>query len=418
MIYPQNMVTRLPAMTYIHILDTNTQAITLETGPKTFVCLSGHKVIFGPEKFVTVPPQHYVTVSNPVVLDKDGKVVLDGNGQALLQHGDMEVRTERAPFPLFPGEKLDHAVRALPTVPMNGAMRMEATRDIVAPDGKVIHRVGEEWLEIGPKVLVPHPGARIVSQVSNYLIAPNEALHMRATRDLVDVNGEKRVAGEEYLVRTVGSYLPILDEQVLGKVTATVLTPKIALCVIATGKFVDQFGKERNIGDQWLVTNEQTESYIPSVNEKIARTVPITALSSRQFCVIQDPVDPATGLNQYGTKTIRRGPAKFFLLPDEVLVRGPEEVTVLQEDQAMELMATERFEDKVGTRTVVRNPGETWRLVGPAEYWFPLEVRLLTHLRPVARVPSLGIMIFDKSQLYLMAALLFFLLVLLVRFLY
>jgi len=419
MIYPQNLVTRLPAMTYIHILDTNTQAIRLETGPKTFVCLSGHKVIFGPEKFVTVPPQQYVTVSNPVVVDKTGAVVLDKNGQAILQHGDSEVRTERSPFPLYPGEKLDHAVRPLPTVPLNGALRMEATRDIVAADGKIVHKVGEEWLEIGPKVLIPHPGARMVSQVSNYLIAPNEALHIRAARDLVDVAGTKRIAGEEYLVRTVGSYLPILDEQVVAKVTATILTPKVALLAQAKLTFVDQFGVQRKIGEQWLVTNEKTESYIPGVEESIVQTVPITTLSSRQYCIVSHPVDPDTGLNQLGKQELRRGPQTFFLQPYEVITQGPFEVTVLQEDEAIELMACEKFEDVVAPgKTITRHPGQTWRVVGPREYCTPLEVSLQRRLNAILRVPSLGIMVFDASHIYAVVAILFVLFALLIRSLF
>lgn len=374
-------------------------------------------MIFGPEKFVTVPPQHYTTISNPVQVDKLGKVVLDQNGQALLQHGDVEVRTEQSPFPLYPGESLAHAVRALPTVPVNSAMRMEATRDIVAPDGKILHKVGVEWLEIGPKVLIPHPGARIVSQVSNYLIAPNEALHMRANRDLVDTEGKKRIAGEEYLVRTVGSYLPILDEVVVGKVTATVLTPKVALLVAAKVTFTDQFGTRRKIGEQWLVTNEQTESYIPGVEETLLRTVPITALSARQYCVVENPADAATGKNQYGVKEIRRGPLTFFLQPDEVIVSGPTDVTVLQEDQAMELIAMEEFDDEVSGKVTKRHAGQVWRLVGPKEYWMPLQAQLRTYLRPVVHIPSLGIMIFDYSQLYAIGIAFIAFLVLLFRFL-
>lgn len=368
---------------------------------------------------MTVPPQQYVTVSNPVVIDKTGAVVLDKNGQAILQHGDSEVRTERSPFPLYPGEKLEHAVRPLPTVPLNGAMRMEATRDIVAADGKIVHKVGEEWLEIGPKVLIPHPGARMVSQVSNYLIAPNEALHIRAARDLLDAAGTKRIAGEEYLVRTVGSYLPILDEQVIGKVTATVLTPKVALLVQAKLTFVDQFGVQRKIGEQWLVTNDKTESYIPGVEESIIVTVPITTLSARQYCVVANPVDPDTGLNQFGKSEIRRGPQTFFLQPYEVINQGPLEVTVLQEDEAIELMATEKFEDVVAPgKTITRHPGQTWRIVGPREYWMPLEVILQTRLNAVLRIPSIGIMVFDRGQIYAVVALLFLLFALFIRSLF
>lgn len=374
----------------------------METGPKTCVCLSGQKVIYGPEKFVMVPPQHYATILNPVVVGKDGKVALDANGQALLRHGDTEVRTEQAPFPLYPGEKLEHAVRLLPIVPINGAMRMEAVRDVVAADGKIIHKAGEEWLEIGPKVLVPHPCARIVSSVSNYLIAPNEALHMRATRDLIDMEGKKRIAGEEYLVRTVGSYIPLLDEVVVGKLKAVVLTPKRALHISAKVSFIDQFGKQRKVGERWLVTNEDTESFIPGVEETIESQIDITTVTNREYCVIQDPYDAETGTYRYGEREIRRGPQSFFLQPFESLYREPTAVTVLQEDEAMELMALEKFEDElVGGKKVLRKPGQVWTINGPREYWLPLEVRVQRRLRPFLRIPSLGIFWFDASNLYI-----------------
>ena len=399
LIYPKGMVHRLPALTYIHVLDTNTQAIRLETGPKTFVCLSGQKVVFGPEQFVTVPPQQYVTVSNPCMVDQTGAVVLDKNGQALLRHGDVEVRTERSPFALFPGEKLDHAVKALPTVAMNAALRMEATRDIVAPDGKIIHKVGEEWLELGPKVLIPHPGARIVSTVTNHLIAADEALHIRASRDLIDFEGKKRLAGEEYLVKFVGSYLPILDEVVLAKLTATILTPKVALLLQAKLTFTDQFGKRRKVGERWLVTQQDTDSYIPGVEETIVHTQTITTLTARQYCVVENPLDE-NGRNRYGVQEIRRGPQTFFLQPDEFLAQPITDVLVLQEDDAYELMAREKFEDEVAPgKTVTRMPGQIWRIVGPKEYWKPLQVDIRNTFKPVLKLPSFGIILFDFGQL-------------------
>jgi major vault protein len=365
---------------------------------------------------VTVPPQQYVTVSNPAVVDKEGAVVLDKNGQALLRHGDVEVRTERSPFPLYPGEKLDHAVKPLPTVPVNGATRMEATRDIIAADGKIIRKVGEEWLELGPKVLIPHPGARIVSSVSNILIAPDEALRMRASKDLIDFQGKKRIAGEEYMVRIVGSYLPIIDEVVLGKVSATVLTPKLALLLQAKTTFTDQFGFDRKVGEQWLVTNENTESYIPGVEEILVRTVPITTLTSRQYCVVENPKDE-TGQNRYGVSEIRRGPQTFFLQPDEVLIQQITDVTVLQERDALELMAMEKFEDEVAPgKTVTRLPGQIWRISGPKEYWRPLQVSTRSQLVPVVHLPSLGIVIFDPTPLTVSAV--GFLVLLILYFIY
>lgn len=55
--------------------------------------------------------------------------------------------------------------------------------------------------------------------------------------------------------------------QVVEEVEAYTLTPKDALHIQANDNYTDQFGKTRNIGEEWLVTSEDTESYIPDVTE-------------------------------------------------------------------------------------------------------------------------------------------------------
>ena len=47
----------------------------------------------------------------------------------------------------------------------------------------------------------------IVKRVKSVVIKTNQALRLRAERELTDSTGEKRKAGEEWLVRTTGSYL-------------------------------------------------------------------------------------------------------------------------------------------------------------------------------------------------------------------
>ena len=63
-------------------------------------------------------------------------------------------------------------------------------------------------------------------------------------------------------------------EQVVEKVNAAVLTDKVALHVEALKTFVDRFGQERKTGECWLLTNQLTETFIPSVNEKIVKKIP------------------------------------------------------------------------------------------------------------------------------------------------
>ena len=72
-----------------------------------------HRVVYGPEKMITVPPRHYCIIENPVVRDKENKVVVDKNGQTLLHFADQDIRLAQQPFPLYPGEVLKQAVAPL-----------------------------------------------------------------------------------------------------------------------------------------------------------------------------------------------------------------------------------------------------------------------------------------------------------------
>ena len=81
---------------------------------------------------------------------------------------------------------------------------------------------------------------------------------------------------------------------------AYVLTDKKALQLRALKTFTDDFGKERMNGDEWLVTHADTETHIPNVYEQLVAVVDVVTLSSRQYCVILDPVDG--GKPQLGKK--------------------------------------------------------------------------------------------------------------------
>ena len=101
-----SIIYRIPPYNYIHVLDQNKNVSRLEIGPKTFVRQDNEKVIFGPEKMITVPPQSYCVIQNPVIKNDKGNVILDSNGQAKLAFSDTEIRFNGEPFPLYPGEIL------------------------------------------------------------------------------------------------------------------------------------------------------------------------------------------------------------------------------------------------------------------------------------------------------------------------
>lgn len=53
-------------------------------------------------------------------------------------------------------------------------------------------------------------------------------------------------------------------------------------------------------GEEWLVTLADTETHILSVYEELVAVVEVKTLSSRQYCVILDPVEE--GKPQLGKK--------------------------------------------------------------------------------------------------------------------
>lgn len=65
------------------------------------------------------------------------------------------------------------------------------------------------------------------------VIKQNQALRLRARKECFDRDGKERVTGEEWLVRSVGAYLPAVFEEVLDLVDAVILTEKVCAWVLA-----------------------------------------------------------------------------------------------------------------------------------------------------------------------------------------
>lgn len=76
-----------------------------------------------------------------------------------------------------------------------------------------------------------------------------------------------------------------------------------ALHVRALRPFKDAGGRNRRTGEEWLVTIADREAHIPSVSEEVVGVVDVTTLSSRQYCVILDPVG-TDGKPQLGQKRV------------------------------------------------------------------------------------------------------------------
>lgn len=230
-----------------------------------------------------------------------------------------------------------------------------------------------------PGTYIPHVEVQVVEIVRANVIKPLQALRLRAARQFTNASGVERKAGEEYYYRETGAYLPTVEEEVLETVNAFILTEKKALHLRATKTFVDVFEKKRLAGAEWLVTHAEAESHIPDVHEQVVGEVNVTVLNSRQYCIVVDPVDEATGKTQLGKRELRKGEKSFFLRPGERLENGIQNVQVLDSEEALLLRAREELKDGED----VRKPGDRWMIYGPCDYVPPVEVLIIEKRRVI-----------------------------------
>jgi len=198
---------------------------------------------------------------------------------------------------------------------------------------------------------------------------------LRAKNKFTDRNGTERKAGEEWLWRKTGAFIPDVDEDVVQKIIAEVLTDQTGIHLRATKTFEDKGGKSRKAGEEWLVTGEHASLYIPDVHETIIKRVTKITLTSRQYCIVLDPFDEKTGKQYFGRKELRQGERAFFLHPGETLEKGIQDVEVLAFNEGLLLRAKEEYVDKASAEK--HEPGDLWLIKGPCDYIPPIQVEIV-----------------------------------------
>jgi len=373
-------VIRIKPFHYIHVLDNNTNVTRVVVGPKTFTRQDHEQVVTSPTPMIMIPPRHYCIIKNPAKFDEKGKPMEDEFHQVIISHGDEVVRTHCKPFPLYPGEQLYGKVSPLMVVAPLTALKLRCIRDF---DDK---KAGDEWLFEGLNTYQPKVEVQVVDIVRAIIIKPNQALKLRATQAFYDEKaGAERYSGEEWLVRTEGAYMPSVYEQVVETISATILTEKKALHLMATCDLIDSFEKKRLAGEHWLVTNKDCTSYIPGVQEKVVGEINLTVLNNRQYCVVCNYVE--NGKNRLGMRQLRKGECSFFLQPGESLENGIQSVHILDAESALLLRAREAWQDK--------KPGERWMIYGPCEYVPPVEVEIIEKRRSIPLDVNEGVYVRD-----------------------
>ncbi|XP_065921043.1 major vault protein-like [Dysidea avara] len=383
---------------YVHVIDMNTNVTTLYVGPRNLMLADNQKLSAGPLPFVVIPPGHYCVVQNPI---DDTKPIVE-NEQCELKFGFTEVRLHKEPFPLYPGESLagasgnDYrpAIKKLPVVKQNHGIHLRALTDFT-DDNEVSRPAGSEWQLRGPLSYVPRPEVEVVRMVNPLIIGGGEALRMRAKQGFTDDEGVDRHTGQEWLVRKFGAYLPGVYEELVSKETCYTLTNQTALHLRSNETHKDQFGKNRIVGDEWIVTMDDSWTYIPDVTEELVKVDNMVVLNSRQYCVVLDPVG-SDGRPQLGTRVLKKGPDSFFLSPGEKLAEGIQNVFVLLSDEALLLTAAKEFVDITPQGDKVkRNPGDRWMISGPRDYVPPIEVNIIESRKAVALNKNEGIYVRD-----------------------
>ena len=404
-------IIRIPLRHYVHIKDALTNITYLVEGAKNYALKSNEILVKDITPHIQLGKSQYIMITNPVAKNEKG-VELESFGQVKLRWGEEEIRIDqdyRDPFPLYPGEEIKGKISDFVIVQANEELKLMAVRPFLDKIKEKQRKPGDMWMLRGPVNYVPRIECQILKKIQALIIKPNTAIQLRASRNCVDKYGNKRKAGEEWLVREAGSYLPNTDEEVVNScVKAYTLTDKVALHLKASCEFVDVYGKNRKAGEEWLVTIDNNDLHIPDVHEKVIKKVEILILSSRQFCVIINPV--VDGKPQYGKKFLKRGEASFFLQPGEELEDNKiKEVIVLDENDALLLKAKQVFSDG----KVERQPGERWMIKGPCEFVLPLELELLEKRKAIPLDENEGIYVRDiftgnikmiSGQTYLLAA--------------
>ena len=393
----EEKVTRIPPFEYIHVLDRNANICRLEIGPNIFVRKDHEEVVTGPSKMIRLQPMQSCRISNPVIMNSENNLIMTDFGEAKLHHGYEEIRYAEnypEPFPLYPGESLKGSISKYTIVGPNEALWIVALQGFEDKELNVERSAGDEWLVLGVCTYKPVIEAKVVKRVKAEVIKQGTALKLKARRDTKDKYGEVRRAGEEWLIREPGGYLPSVDEECLDIVKGLILTEKTAFQLRAINSFRDIYGEERRAGEQWLVTMAMGELHICDVYEILMQVVEVTTLTNRQYCRILHYMDPKTQQNNYGAKIIRKGECSFFLQPEEEIVEGIKEIIVLQEDEALLLLAKRGFKDEAGER---HSGGERWMFIGPGEYIPPLEVEIVEQRKSIPLDDNEGIYVRDTK---------------------
>jgi len=392
-------VLHVPPYNYVHLKDKQENIIFLKEGPISYVLQSHEELVKDVTPMIIIPPNNFIRISNPVIRDKNNKIIFEeGFAQAKLLFGEEEIRTHNKfpnPFPLYPGEEIKQNLKTAKILSDMECVYLEAYRDFYDERTKREVISGEKYMLKGPMTYYERIEENVLKFSSAQIIHANQALLLSAEIDLIDSKGIERKSGDTWLVRETGSYFPGPYENVKRMVKGEIIKSNEALTITAINSFVDIYKKQRKAGEIYLITNDISSTHIEDVHETIISKNKKTVLNKWQYCIILDPMNEE-GVNQYGTKIIKKGPASFFLQPNEKLekidnIRNIAEQILLSSDEALLVRAIKNYKDEYGSHLA----GELWMIYGPRTYIAPIEVNVIETRKTIPLDDSEGIYVRD-----------------------
>lgn len=363
---------------YIHVRDVNESLVKVVAGPETYIVQENEEVVGSavPKKMIIIPPMHYICIKNPIITKPDGTPEREKHGQPKLAFAEIEYRFSdkyKTPFYLHYGEEVQGKLEKLTFVKPNTALTLNALRNFTEEMG-VKRQNGDNWLFYGPQIFYPRPEIKVVNTIEAFIINPCWALRLKANQNFTGRDGIHHKAGEEYLIRQPGAYLVDVYETKVKLQKPLLINDRQAIHLRAIKGFKDVYEKEHKAGEEWILTPDITTWHVLDIYEEQVNLLNMIVLSKDQYAVILNPIG-LDGKNQKGSKKLMRGEKSFFLQPGEELENGIQNIIILNENEAVLLLAKEAFRDE--THKEDRIPGDKWMIKGPCRFLPPIEVEIV-----------------------------------------
>jgi major vault protein len=188
---------------------------------------------------------------------------------------ETEVRTSidyPEAFPLYPYEEIAQEQKQFIQLKDMEALLLKATRPFLDSRGDKLERfVDDEYLFKGPGTYIPRVDEEVVSRLEALIVLQNNALLVRAKKDTKDSDGILRKAGEQWLHRKQGYFMPSAEQEVTDVRQGYVLNDSLALNLRADQAFTDFYGNKRLAGDVYIIDKAISPVHIVDAYEELVQ---------------------------------------------------------------------------------------------------------------------------------------------------